>query len=501
MTSINQKEGTQGVWIEIPADVFEKSADFAEIVQKIQAVTMQQLAKWLGEELTALDQRIRKEKKQKGWHADQYREKTVVTSIGDVTYFRTTYRNREEHATDTPLDRILHIDAHAHLSEDAKAAILEEVYTNSYDYSGAHIGGNSIVSKEAVKELLHSLTFPREQDRAEAAEKRNVKYLYIEADEDHAANQIADEDGNKDSIITKMVYTHEGKYREPCTRKKDQEYRKKRILKNTHYFSGVYEGDANRVLWDEVYAYVTKNYDMKEIQYIFLNSDCGTWIRQAKEVFPKIIQVMDEFHLEKYLHQITGFYPEEDRKNTKAVLRELIRADDREGFERAFEAIRKDAEEAGVLTANRKEVLEKTLVYFSNNWESARRRLMRIKGIVGSSTEGHVYQVLSRRMSTQAMAWSAEGADAMAKLRAYKLNHGDMLELVRFQRTEMKGKKVVGDGDEELYVGLTLREILRSEKPRHGELGRNYEIYHHDVADSVRQAEWFKGLVIGGRKI
>ena len=500
MTSINQKEGTQGVWIEIPAEVFEKTADFAEIVVKVQSAAMQQLAKWLGETLTAMDQQIRKEKKQQGWHVDQYRDKTVVTSIGEVTYSRTIYRNRKEHLTDVPLDRMLHIDAHAHLSDDAKAAILEAVYTNSYDYSGTHIGGNSIVTREAVKELLHELTFPREQDKPELKEKRKVKYLYIEADEDHAANQIADEDGNKDAIITKTVYVHEGKYKEPCTRKKNQKYRKKRFLKNTYYFCGVYEGDANRVLWNEVYAYVSKTYDMDKLESIFLNSDCGAWIRQAKEVFPKIVHVMDEFHLEKYLHQITGFYGKEEQDNTKVVLRNLIMEDDEETFRKAIDSIRADAEKAGVLTVYRKDLIEKTQAYFSNNWDSARRRLLRIKGLVGSSTEGHVYHVLARRMSTQAMAWSAEGADAMAKLRAYKLNYGDMLELIRFQRTEIKGKKAVGDGDEELYVGLTLREILQSEKPRHGELGRNYEIYHHDVADSVRQTNWFKGLIIGGRK-
>ena len=52
------------------------------------------------------------------------------------------------------------------------------------------------------------------------------------------------------------------------------------------------------------------------------------------------------------------------------------------------------------------------------------------------------------------MGWSIKGAGKMAKLRAYKLNGGDMLELVRYQKREMP--KAVGVE----YDVLSCTEIL-----------------------------------------
>lgn len=58
--------------------------------------------------------------------------------------------------------------------------------------------------------------------------------------------------------------------------------------------------------------------------------------------------------------------------------------------------------------------------------------------LVGSSTEGHIYHVLSSRMSCLAMGWSRKGADRMARLRAYHFNRNDMLELAQYQKRRLK---------------------------------------------------------------
>jgi hypothetical protein len=75
--------------------------------------------------------------------------------------------------------------------------------------------------------------------------------------------------------------------------------------------------------------------------------------------------------------------------------------------------------------------------FLLDNWSASRVRLSETSA-VGSSTEGHVYHVLSSRMSTLAMGWSRNGADKMARLRAYYYNGNDMLELVRYQKQVLK---------------------------------------------------------------
>ena len=127
--------------------------------------------------------------------------------------------------------------------------------------------------------------------------------------------------------------------------------------------------------------------------------------------------------------------------------------------------------------------------YILNNWTAARLRLKRVEGVIGSSTEGHVYHVLSSRMSTRPMGWSVVGASKMSELRAYYLNGGDMLELVRYQEKEV----AMAAGAEEQI--LLTSEIIRSERNRHGIIGKYVESINHSVNNEIRKCMPFKSLL------
>ena len=64
----------------------------------------------------------------------------------------------------------------------------------------------------------------------------------------------------------------------------------------------------------------------------------------------------------------------------------------------------------------------------------------------GCSAEGHVSHVYSDRLSSRPLGWSRIGADKMARLRVYRRNGGNMLELVRYQKYSQK--KAAGAEDE-----------------------------------------------------
>lgn len=49
------------------------------------------------------------------------------------------------------------------------------------------------------------------------------------------------------------------------------------------------------------------------------------------------------------------------------------------------------------------------------------------------SAEGHVSHIYADRMSSRPLGWSRTGADRMSKLRIYRMNGGNMLDLVRYQ--------------------------------------------------------------------
>lgn len=76
-----------------------------------------------------------------------------------------------------------------------------------------------------------------------AVEKKRIKALYIEADEDHIHYQ------NERSGIIKLVYVHEGKKHTVKDRNE---------LISPKYFSGVYDGERVEKLW-EVWEYIYKS--------------------------------------------------------------------------------------------------------------------------------------------------------------------------------------------------------------------------------------------------
>ena len=79
----------------------------------------------------------------------------------------------------------------------------------------------------------------------------------------------------------------------------------------------------------------------------------------------------------------------------------------------------------------------------------------------------------------------------MSQLRAYHLNGGGMLELVRFQEKEVP--KVAG-GE---YRVISAEEILRSEKRRHGELGKYMETITHHVSLDTKKKVYFQSQLWG----
>ena len=495
MKSIQQEKGFVTVVLKVPESVFD-GKDFAEVMMGFHKALEKSGCQWMGEVLTQLDEEIRKTDRIAGWEVSKKREKSIVTSMGEVKYSRTMYRNRfAAGETDVPLDRLLGIKAHEHMTEDAKAVILEHAQKSSYAWSGLQLGGGEQVSKQTVMELIHGLAFPTEAEQEKPEEKKKVTNLYIEADEGHCSRQDEDEEGKRPVLQPKLVYVHEGK-------RKNAEGKWELI--HPHYFGGLYTGEAgNAALWEEAFTYANRTYNIEKLENLYLNSDGGAWIRSAHSVFRKVRQVMDGFHLEEYLTRLVSFYEKEDRKDTKAALQTLLKEDKQEAFRTGVERVRKDAERAGALTENREKMIGAVLTFFENNWETCRRRLLKEAGVLGSTTEGHVYHVYSSRMSCLAMSWNETGADCMARLRVYKWNGNSMIDLVRYQRKIEEPELAKAVGCEDIFTGkgLTLAEVMKSEKRHHGELGRNYDVFHHDVCDSIRHSEWFKGLVIGGKKL
>ena len=260
---------------------------------------------------------------------------------------------------------------------------------------------------------------------------------------------------------------------------------KRHKLVNPYYFCRVCSGEDNLKFWEEVYEYMDRHYDLSRVKKIYVNGDGGSWILSGLKHRSGLTYVLDEFHLEKYLTKLTS-HMLDSREDAKEELRRIIRREGKEEFNRKVDELKGYLKtETGIKR------MEEAREYILSNWSAAKVRLRHKEGIIGCSAEGHVSHVLSARMSSRPMGWSVTGAAKMAQLRAYYLNGGDMLELVRYQKRELS--KAVG-----AEMDIISADVIRqSEKTRHGELGKYMEAMRHSVSLDTKKKVYFNSHIWG----
>lgn len=241
----------------------------------------------------------------------------------------------------------------------------------------------------------------------------SVKKGDLQENENHPKNNC---------LITKLVYVYEGIEKESPRSKRNR-------LINPHYFCGVNTGEGNQRFWKEVYEYLDSHYDLEMVKKIYLNSD-------GMEQIPGVLHVLDEFHLEKYLMKLTG-HMKDSQADATEELRRTIHRGSQENFIELAECLKEYLPSSTGIVR-----MEEAKHYVLSNWTAVRIRLKHKEGVRGSSTEGYVSHILSSRMSSRPMGWSIKGAAKMPRLRAYHLNHGNMLELVRWsEKGAVKGNR------------------------------------------------------------
>lgn len=469
-------------------EFFKNPKDFASYVIGLTEELHNLGLRMIQESLETMNQLLRDSSKRgENWTVDQHNAKQLITSLGTVTYTKTLFKNKKTGATEYLLDRILGLDKHERMTEDAFANLLEEAVQTSYRRGGEEVSLTAEVSKQTVKNKLHELVFPQNEEVLK--EKKVVDYLYIDADEDHVSLQFREKRGDlvtnenhqkNNCIIAKLVYVYEGIEKEAPQSKRHK-------LVNPYYFCRVCDGEANIKFWDEIYRYLDNHYDLSKVKKIYINSDGGGWIKSGMRRIAGVVHVLDEFHLEKYMIKLTSHMQDSTDDARKEIYR-CIRKGTKEEFKEIVERLRDCLKtEAG----NKR--LDDSRDYILSNWTAARLRLLHREGIVGCSTEGHVSHILSSRVSSRPMGWSITGISNMAELIAYHKNGGNMLKLVRYQKQVNQVPMAAGAE----YDVLSAGDILASETNRHGELGKYLEIISHHMSLQSKKQAFFQAQIWG----
>lgn len=470
-------------------DFFKNPEQIAEYVLGITKELHKVGLLMIKESLEAMNQMLKESgKRQVSWVIEKDNEKELITSLGTVTFTKTLFTHKQSGEMKYLLDELIGLQKHERMTDDASAKLLKEAVQTSYRRGGEECSLESQVSKQTVKNKIHALEFPKNEEKPE--KKKEVEYLYIEADEDHVSLQFRDKKGDirenekgqkNNCLITKLIYVHEGVEPEAP---KSKRYK----LVNPYYFCRVCDGKDNERFWDEVYEYIESHYELSKVKKVYLNADGGNWIETARKRIRGISYVLDEYHLQKYLMRLTSHMKDSTEDAWKEIC-EAIRRKTKADFNKIVDRLLAEFPPEKMESGTKR--IEESRSYILSNWGGARLRLLRKDGVIGSSTEGHVSHVLASRMSSRPMGWSRKGASKMAQLRAYYYNGKDMLELVRYQKQEVPQAA----GAEKDIILST--QMLRAEKNRNGELGKYVDILTHSVSLDTKKKVYFNEHIWG----
>lgn len=444
MNIVTLLEGLVNGLIAAEDKFFQNPKDFYSLEKSVKATTEAFSAAFLGNTLDSMNQKIYEDGWRKGKYTVQRTDKrTLISSAGDVAFNSTYYRGVEDKKYHYLVEEILGLDAHERFTEEAEVVLLTEALKTSYAEAANRLPSKQKITKTTVMNKVHGIA--DDIPIAKVKQKKKCTYLFVEADEDHVAEQHGRWSSNKDngSFISKLAYVYEYKQETPkCKGRKE--------LVNTFYFGGVYAGSKGvEQFWNNVGNFIHETYEDEDLQQIFISGDGAAWIKSGVKLLNKALFCVDKFHVMKYINAASNQMLDESGI-AKAEIYRLLNKQDKTGF--------KSYTNLMIASAGNIEPILDLQTFVLGNW-SAVMRTYHSKIVKGCSAEGHVSHVLSDRLSSRPMGWSQTGADRVSKLRCYEKNYGTekIIDLVQYSREQKRLARTGTDNAESVKVSL--REI------------------------------------------
>jgi hypothetical protein len=165
---------------------------------------------------------------------------------------------------------------------------------------------------------------------------------------------------------------------------------------------------------------------------IFIHGDGADWIKKGLEWFPGSTFVLDKYHKNKYITKMTAGLERAFRKQYNEQIRyALVNRDERFLLELA--------DSLASQLPDRKDIIRKAAGYLNNHIGGIAICSEEPEANNGGCTEPHVSHVLSSRLSSRPLAWSATTLKQLAPM----LANGGEVELLRLRHPRQAERIIV----------------------------------------------------------
>lgn len=374
---------------------------FCQIVEMTTEIVHKLGTSLIEELVVEMDEHYNAERDRKFIQMRNHKSRKMLTQIGEITLRRRLYYDKLKKHYFFAVDELLDIEKNSRIEKGLKRQLISNATLTSYG-KASEISGKK-VSRQTVHNIVKKL--PAENVKIRPKSHKAVDRIFIEADEDHIHLNTG-----KNAEV-KLVYVHEGT-RDVCKGRTE--------LINPKYFVSASGRSEN--VWNEVFDYVYSQYKVSEAE-IHISGDGASWIKEGLRYFPKAKYHLDKFHVYKSITDISGA----DKDMRRSVL-DSLQSQDLNTIRRLYSNRSESA--SGV---RERRYVARGLFYLENNIDE-----IDLSRNFSCAAEGHVSHVLSARLSSRPMGWSIQGAERIAKLRAYYFSDGNFSELALERKTQRK---------------------------------------------------------------
>lgn len=376
--------------------IFEKNLNSLNLESKIRDVGDTFTLKLYESFLNYIDDKFKNSIERKlNYNIKETRKRTLITSVGYITINSTSYVDKKTKERFILLRELLHLKPYQRLTNEAEYQLIKYSMHENMSHAARYALRNTIISRSTVSKKLAKLDGSINEVISRCEHQPDI--LYIEMDEIHANLQKG---GNK---ICPCAIVHEG-YEEIFVKRKK--------LKNIHYFASSklkYEE-----LWEVIFDYVNKKYDIAKLKTIFISGDGASGIKSYVNCFPNAKFVLDPFHyIKKHLKYI--FKNDIDLRN---IADDYIRNDLIDDFKTLVNyQIEKYPEQ--------EKYMKEHMNYIINNLDGIKNQKDEDYK-VHCSMEGHVNQAFARYITSSPYGFSKQGLENKLKLLVYHANKHEL---------------------------------------------------------------------------
>jgi len=405
----------------------EHPCDFAILEERLMRSFGEFMREMVPRLLEAWDEKLAAERDRNEWELIQRKPRTVVSTLGEITYRRRYYRNRKTGERRFLLDEVAGFDPRRRLSgklrDQAVALALDVSYRRAAEILQTWVPDISAMAiwqevqrlggaKRARAALERDEVFGR---GASTPGTREVDTLYVEADGVYVRSRRQEE--GKSHLEVKLAVAYEGK---------DERKPDRRALVTRYVVAGTEEGER---FWEEAVTAFGRVWDWRHVERCWLGTDGAAWAKQGADMLPGARHRLDPFHLRQALVRALGRETETYRKVWDA-----LRAADWARVEAVLTKAERRSQGA------KKQRIARLKGYLKEYWD----------GIVDSgdvvslgAIEGQVFHHVARRMKRHGARWSKQGADALVRLMAARANGETLQVLAQPERVKPTKKAVV----------------------------------------------------------